>query len=137
MLVFQGPSLPTVITVQAPAGIGKTSMLKYMCMKWGCQELWTENFDVLLFVEFSSTVVSTELSMCLGRSQNISNSHELQNVQTYCMLYCLFGQTSPETNQGCTYSEPAQNYTAQTLGLLSSSSIHTEHGNSYQVRSIQ
>ena len=46
-----GPSLPTVITVQAPAGIGKTSMLKYMCMKWGCQELWTDNFDVLLFVE--------------------------------------------------------------------------------------
>ena len=47
----QGPALPTVITVQAPAGIGKTSMLKYMCMKWGCQELWAENFDVLLFVE--------------------------------------------------------------------------------------
>ena len=47
----QGPSLPTIITVQAPAGIGKTSMLKYMCMKWGCQELWTENFDILLFVE--------------------------------------------------------------------------------------
>lgn len=47
----QGPALPTVITVQAPAGIGKTSMLKYMCMKWGCQELWSENFDVLLFVE--------------------------------------------------------------------------------------
>lgn len=46
-----GPALPTVITVQAPAGIGKTSMLKYMCMKWGCQELWSENFDVLLFVE--------------------------------------------------------------------------------------
>ena len=20
-------------------------------MKWGCQELWTDNFDVLLFVE--------------------------------------------------------------------------------------
>ena len=47
----QGPSLPTIITVQAPAGIGKTSMLKYMCMKWGCQELWSENFDILLFVE--------------------------------------------------------------------------------------
>jgi len=47
----KGPSLPTIITVQAPAGIGKTSMLKYMCMKWGCQELWTDNFDVLLFVE--------------------------------------------------------------------------------------
>lgn len=47
----QGPALPTVITVQAPAGIGKTSMLKYMCMKWGCQELWSENFDILLFVE--------------------------------------------------------------------------------------
>lgn len=26
------PPLPTVITVQAPAGIGKSSMLKYMCM---------------------------------------------------------------------------------------------------------
>ena len=46
-----GPALPTIITVQAPAGIGKTSMLKYMCMKWGCHELWTDNFDVLLFVE--------------------------------------------------------------------------------------
>ncbi len=45
------PPLPTVITVQAPAGIGKSSMLKYMCMKWGCGELWSSNFDVLLFVE--------------------------------------------------------------------------------------
>ncbi len=45
------PPLPTVITVQAPAGIGKSSMLKYMCMKWGCDELWSSNFDVLLFVE--------------------------------------------------------------------------------------
>lgn len=26
-------------------------MLKYMCMKWGCDELWAENFDVLLFIE--------------------------------------------------------------------------------------
>lgn len=46
-----GPSLPTIITVQAPAGIGKSSMLKYMCMKWGCEELWSANFDVLLFIE--------------------------------------------------------------------------------------
>ena len=46
-----GPSIPTVITVQAPAGIGKSSMLKYMCMKWGCEELWNSNFDVLIFVE--------------------------------------------------------------------------------------
>ena len=46
-----GPPLPTVITVQAPAGIGKSSMLKYMCMKWGCGELWNSNFDVLVFVE--------------------------------------------------------------------------------------
>jgi hypothetical protein len=45
------PALPTVITVQAPAGIGKSSMLKYMCMKWGCNELWASNFDVLIFVE--------------------------------------------------------------------------------------
>ena len=45
------PPLPTVITVQAPAGIGKSSMLKYMCMKWGCNELWNSNFDVLVFVE--------------------------------------------------------------------------------------
>ena len=45
------PPLPTVITVQAPAGIGKSSMLKYMCMKWGCNELWNSNFDVLIFVE--------------------------------------------------------------------------------------
>lgn len=45
------PPLPTVITVQAPAGIGKSSMLKYMCMKWGCSELWSSNFDVLIFVE--------------------------------------------------------------------------------------
>ena len=36
---------------QAPAGIGKSSMLKYMCMKWGCNELWGSNFDVLIFVE--------------------------------------------------------------------------------------
>ncbi len=46
-----GPAVPTVITVQAPAGIGKSSMLKYMCMKWGCDELWAANFDVLIFVE--------------------------------------------------------------------------------------
>ncbi|CAB4065157.1 unnamed protein product [Lepeophtheirus salmonis] len=46
-----GPSVPTIITVQAPAGIGKSSMLKYMCMKWGCQELWNSNFDVIAFVE--------------------------------------------------------------------------------------
>lgn len=46
-----GPPLPTVITVQAPAGIGKSSMLKYMCMKWGCSELWAANFDALIFVE--------------------------------------------------------------------------------------
>jgi hypothetical protein len=26
-------------------------MLKYMCMKWGCDELWAENFDVLIFIE--------------------------------------------------------------------------------------
>ena len=26
-------------------------MLKYMCMKWGCNELWSSNFDVLIFVE--------------------------------------------------------------------------------------
>ena len=26
-------------------------MLKYMCMKWGCNELWGSNFDVLIFVE--------------------------------------------------------------------------------------
>jgi len=45
------PPLPTIITVQAPAGIGKSSMLKYMCMKWGCHELWTDNFDIMLFVE--------------------------------------------------------------------------------------
>ena len=45
------PPLPTVITVQAPAGIGKSSMLKYMCMKWGCHELWNSNFDALVFVE--------------------------------------------------------------------------------------
>ena len=37
--------------MQAPAGIGKSSMLKYMCMKWGCNELWGSNFDVLIFVE--------------------------------------------------------------------------------------
>lgn len=45
------PSLSTVITVQAPAGIGKSSMLKYMCMKWGCDELWKAYFDYLVFVE--------------------------------------------------------------------------------------
>ena len=26
-------------------------MLKYMCMKWGCEELWADNFDVLIFIE--------------------------------------------------------------------------------------
>ena len=68
-----GPSLPTVITVQAPAGIGKTSMLKYMCMKWGCQELWTDNFDVLLFVEcrtlnrFVLNLLLQEVSQSLKR----------------------------------------------------------------------
>ncbi len=31
--------------------LGKTSMLKYMCMKWGCEELWADNFDVLIFIE--------------------------------------------------------------------------------------
>ena len=39
------------LTFQAPAGIGKSSMLKYMCMKWGGNELWGSNFDVLIFVE--------------------------------------------------------------------------------------
>ncbi|XP_023321296.1 NACHT, LRR and PYD domains-containing protein 12 [Eurytemora carolleeae] len=46
-----GQRLPTVITVQAPAGIGKSSMLKYMCLKWSNRELWLENFDFLIFIE--------------------------------------------------------------------------------------
>ena len=37
--------------MHGPAGIGKSSMLKYMCMKWGCQELWNDNFDIMMFVE--------------------------------------------------------------------------------------
>ena len=46
-----GPRLPTVITVQAPAGIGKSSMLKYMCLQWSEGLLWTDNFDILIFIE--------------------------------------------------------------------------------------
>ena len=37
--------------VQAPAGIGKSSMLKYMCLQWSEGELWTSNFDILIFIE--------------------------------------------------------------------------------------
>ena len=46
-----GPRVPTVITVQAPAGIGKSSMLKYMCLQWSEGLLWSENFDILIFIE--------------------------------------------------------------------------------------
>ena len=46
-----GPRVPTVITVQAPAGIGKSSMLKYMCLQWSEGLLWTDNFDILIFIE--------------------------------------------------------------------------------------
>ena len=50
-LPMAGPRLPTVVTVQAPAGIGKSSMLKYMCLQWSEGELWTTNFDILIFIE--------------------------------------------------------------------------------------
>lgn len=46
-----GPRIPSVVTVQAPAGIGKSSMLKYMCLKWSEKELWADNFDILIFIE--------------------------------------------------------------------------------------
>ena len=46
-----GPRLPTVVTVQAPAGIGKSSMLKYMCLQWSEGDLWSDNFDILIFIE--------------------------------------------------------------------------------------
>ena len=62
--------VPSVVTIQAPAGIGKSSMLKYiqivfptsfsykyvikiryMCLKWSAHELWSENFEILIFIE--------------------------------------------------------------------------------------
>ena len=46
-----GPRVPTMVTVQAPAGIGKSSMLKYMCLQWSEGELWADNFDILIFIE--------------------------------------------------------------------------------------
>ena len=46
-----GPRVPSIITVSAPAGIGKSSMLKYMCLKCGLRDLWLDNFDVLIFIE--------------------------------------------------------------------------------------
>lgn len=46
-----GPRVPSVVTIQAPAGIGKSSMLKYMCLKWSAHELWSENFEILIFIE--------------------------------------------------------------------------------------
>ena len=46
-----GPRLPCVVTIQAPAGIGKSSMLKYMCLKWSARELWAESFEILIFIE--------------------------------------------------------------------------------------
>jgi len=48
---LSGMRTPTVITVQAPAGIGKSSMLKYMCHKWSNSEMWQDNFDLLIFIE--------------------------------------------------------------------------------------
>jgi len=50
-LPMSGPRLPTVVTVQAPAGIGKSSMLKYMCLQWSEGDLWSDNFDILIFIE--------------------------------------------------------------------------------------
>ena len=40
-----------MVTVQAPAGIGKSSMLKYMCLQWSGRQLWANLFDILIFIE--------------------------------------------------------------------------------------
>jgi len=50
-LPLSGPRIPTVVTVQAPAGIGKSSMLKYMCLQWSGRQLWANLFDILIFIE--------------------------------------------------------------------------------------
>ena len=88
------PPLPTVITVQAPAGIGKSSMLKYMCMKWGCNELWTSNFDVLIFVECRTL---NRLGSLTGRQ---FMSKILEPVENKVRLECCLSDDSLTSQHG-------------------------------------